>query len=140
MIRLTYGFCSPLAGGFPAARPDSISTRRTTNRLGHPVCTRLGAAVDFIIDDENMLEVAQWIVTNTLFDRLYYYGVDLPVPSASGRTDRQSRVDGDGEIRSAGTTSDLARKIPGVGAGLKSEPHARLGISNMSARLFAQFW
>lgn len=35
------------------------------NRLGHPVCERLGATVDFLIDDENMLDVAQWIVVHT---------------------------------------------------------------------------
>jgi hypothetical protein len=35
--------------------------------------------VDFIVEDENMLEVAQWIVENTTFDRLYYYGADRPI-------------------------------------------------------------
>lgn len=54
------------------------------DRLGHRVCERLGAAVDFIIDDENMLEVARWIVTNTPFDRLYFYGADLPIHVSFG--------------------------------------------------------
>ncbi len=43
------------------------------------MCDRLGAAVDFSVEDENMLEVAQWIVSNTPFDRLYFYGADRPL-------------------------------------------------------------
>ena len=42
-------------------------------------CPRLGAAVDFIVDDEDMIEVAQWIVSNVVFDRMYLYGVDRPI-------------------------------------------------------------
>lgn len=93
MIRLTYGFCGPelaarIPGGIAPKRDQHAA--HDTNHLGQPICNRLGAAVDFIIDDENMLEVAQWIVTNTLFDRLYYYGVDLPVHVSFGpNQDRQ---------------------------------------------------
>lgn len=54
------------------------------NRLGNPVCPRLGAAADFIVDDESMLEVAQWIVANTPFDRLYFYGDDKPIHVSFG--------------------------------------------------------
>jgi hypothetical protein len=54
------------------------------NRRGQPVCARLGAAVDFIVDDENMGEVARWIVANTPFDRLYCYGDDLPLHLSYG--------------------------------------------------------
>ena len=31
-----------------------------------------------------MLEVAQWVVANTPFDRLYYYGDDKPIHVSSG--------------------------------------------------------
>jgi len=31
-----------------------------------------------------MLEVAQWIVENTPFDRLYFYGDDLPIHVSIG--------------------------------------------------------
>jgi hypothetical protein len=31
-----------------------------------------------------MLEVAQWIVANTPFDRLYFYGDDLPLHVSYG--------------------------------------------------------
>ncbi|MBK1716521.1 DNA phosphorothioation-associated putative methyltransferase [Thiocystis violacea] len=93
MIRLTYGFCSPalakrIPGRIDPKRDQHAAHER--NRLGKPVCERLGAAVDFLVEDENMLEVAQWIVANTPFDRLYFYGDDLPVHVSHGPNgDRQ---------------------------------------------------
>lgn len=87
MIRLTYGFCSPalakLIPGRVAHKLDQHSSHEV-NRLGNLVCPRLGAACDFLVDDESMLEVAQWIVGNTKFDRLYFYGNDLPVHVSYG--------------------------------------------------------
>jgi hypothetical protein len=44
-----------------------------------PICDRLGAAVDFIIDDEDMIDVAQWITENLPFDRMYLYGRNKPI-------------------------------------------------------------
>ncbi|WP_176225067.1 hypothetical protein [Methylomagnum ishizawai] len=49
------------------------------NRRGKPVCPRLGAAVDFIVEDEDMAEVARWIMANLPFDRLYFYGKERPI-------------------------------------------------------------
>jgi hypothetical protein len=87
MIRLTFGFCSPeLAKEIPG-RIDPKRDQHAAhelNRRGNPVCERLGAAVDFIVDDESMLEVAQWIVGHTPFDRLYFYGDDLPLHVSFG--------------------------------------------------------
>jgi hypothetical protein len=61
------------------------------NRLGTPICSRVGAAVDFVVDDENMLEVAQWVITNTPFDRLYFYDDDKPIHVSYGpNQDRQA--------------------------------------------------
>ncbi len=81
-INLTYGFSSPALSakidGRIAPKLDQHAGHEC-NRLGKPVCDRLGAAVDLSIDDENMLEVAQWIVSNTPFDRLYFYGADRPL-------------------------------------------------------------
>jgi len=81
-IRLTYGFASPALTskieGRIAPKLDQHASHEC-NRLGKPICDRLGAAVDFIVDDENMLEVAHWIVQNTQFDRLYFYGADRPI-------------------------------------------------------------
>jgi hypothetical protein len=70
MIRLTYGFCSPqLAKEIPGRIEPKLDQHAAheKNRLGAPICSRLGAAVDFIVDDENMQEVAQWLVDNTPF-------------------------------------------------------------------------
>jgi hypothetical protein len=81
-IRLTYGFCSSeLASkieGRIAPKLDQHASHEL-NRKGVPICPRLGAAVDFIVDDEDMIEVAQWIVSNVVFDRMYLYGVDRPI-------------------------------------------------------------
>ena len=87
MVRLTYGFCSPeLARAIPARIAPKLDQHAAHegNRLGRPVCPRLGAAADFIVDDEDMLEVARWVATNTPFDRLYFYGSDLPIHVSYG--------------------------------------------------------
>src|SRR5262249_32777219 len=49
------------------------------NRKGNYVCQRLGAAVDLIVEDENMREVVDWIRENVAFDRLYFYGNTRPI-------------------------------------------------------------
>ena len=87
MIRLTYGFCSPqLAKQIPGRIDPKLDQHAAheLNRLGKPVCERLGAAADFLVEDENMLEVAQWVAANTPFDRLYVYGEDLPIHVSYG--------------------------------------------------------
>jgi len=87
MIRLTFGFCSPelarkIPGRIDPKRDQHAAHER--NRLGRIVCDRLGAAVDFIVEDEDMLEVAQWVAANTPFDRLYFYCSDRPVHVSCG--------------------------------------------------------
>jgi hypothetical protein len=42
------------------------------NTRGKPTCARLGAAADFFVPYQSMLEVAQWVVENTDFDRFYF--------------------------------------------------------------------
>ena len=66
MLRLTYGFCSPALarairarGGGPIDPSRDQHAAHELNRRGNPVCPRFGAAVDFIVDDEDMLEVAR---------------------------------------------------------------------------------
>jgi len=87
MVKLTYGFCSPeLARKIPGRidpKRDQHAAHEV-NRLGNLVCKRLGAACDFMVEDESMLEVAQWVVENTDFDRLYFYGDDLPIHVSYG--------------------------------------------------------
>ena len=63
------------------------------NKKGQPICTRLGAAVDFIIPDMNMRVVANWIATRTPFDRLYFYGDDRPIHVSYGPDNKQDYVD-----------------------------------------------
>ena len=87
MIRLTYGFCSPeLAKLIPARIAPKLDQHvaHEKNRKNQPICARLGAAVDFLVPDENMLEVAEWIAKNISFDRLYFYGVDKPIHVSFG--------------------------------------------------------
>ena len=86
-IRLTYGFCSPELSKLIHARvaPElDQHASHEVNRKGNPICNRLGAACDFIVDDENMREVADWIIANLPFDRLYFYGEDRPLHLSSG--------------------------------------------------------
>ena len=87
MVRLTYGFCSPELSRKIHGRIDPKLDQHASceqNRLGSLICARQGAAADFIVADENMLEVAQWVVANTPFDRLYFYGPDLPIHVSYG--------------------------------------------------------
>lgn len=87
MIRLTYGFCSHELGKHikhrVAPKLDQHAAHER-NSKGNLICPRLGAAVDFIVDDENMREVADWIAANTPFDRLYFYGENRPVHVSYG--------------------------------------------------------
>lgn len=87
MVRLTYGFCSPgLAKhikGRIAPKLDQHAAHEL-NRVGKPVCDRQGAAVDFLVEDEDILEVAKWIADNVPFDRMYLYGPDRPIHISYG--------------------------------------------------------
>lgn len=81
-IRLTYGFCSPelarhIKGGVAPKLDQHASCE--TSRRGGLICARGGAACDFLVEDEDMEEVARWIRANTPFDRLYFYGRDRPI-------------------------------------------------------------
>lgn len=94
-IELTYGFSCPelskvIKKGI-APKLDQHASHEL-NRSGNLICPRLGAAVDFFIRDENMLEVAQWIIENTAFDRLYYYGNDRPLHVSVGPDNKKEIV------------------------------------------------
>jgi hypothetical protein len=86
-ITLTYGFCSrELAKHIPGRITPELDQHASheLNTRGKPICKRLGAAVDFVVSDESMLEVAQWIINNTAFDRLYFYGDSRPLHVSCG--------------------------------------------------------
>jgi DNA phosphorothioation-associated putative methyltransferase len=81
-IRLTYGFCSPALGARISSRVAPKLDQHAShecNKQGKLICERGGAAVDFIVDDEDMVEVAQWISENLQFDRMYLYGRGKPL-------------------------------------------------------------
>ena len=86
-IELTYGFCSRELSKYITHRVDPSRDQHAShevNTRGNLICKRLGAACDFRVPDESMLEVAQWMVENTPFDRLYFYGDDKPVHVSYG--------------------------------------------------------
>jgi DNA phosphorothioation-associated putative methyltransferase len=122
-IRLTYGFCSGALGkhiGERIAPKLDQHASHECNRLGKPICDRLGAAVDFIVEDENMLEVAQWIVHNCPFDRIYFYGSDKPLhvslrETATGQVTLMlpSKQSGHRVPKTIGASSFLTLKIDG---------------------------
>jgi DNA phosphorothioation-associated putative methyltransferase len=81
-IKLTYGFCSTELGRHINKRVAPKLDQHAGHefgRTGKVICDRGGAACDFLIEDEDMLEVADWVIANTPFDRLYFYGSDRPI-------------------------------------------------------------
>jgi hypothetical protein len=93
-IKLTYGFCSSdlsraISGGIAPSLDQHAAHER--NRKGRYVCQRLGAAADFIVDDENMREVVDWISKNVRFDRVYFYGTNRPIHVSFSRQPKRER-------------------------------------------------
>ena len=93
LIELTYGFCSNelsrrIKGGIAPELDQHAAHER--KRGGLPICARLGAAVDFLIRDEDMREVAIWIIANLPFDRLYFYGKARPIHVSFGPENRRN--------------------------------------------------
>ena len=81
-IQLTYGFCSAELGRHITKRVAPKLDQHAAyerGRSGKLICERGGAACDFLIVDEDMREVADWVIANTPFDRLYFYGSDRPI-------------------------------------------------------------
>ncbi|WP_427913913.1 DNA phosphorothioation-associated putative methyltransferase [Ramlibacter sp. MMS24-I3-19] len=86
-IRLTYGFsCPGLAAKIDRRIAPKLDQHSSCElgRSGALVCSRGGAACDFLVEDESMREVADWIIENLPFDRLYYYGHDRPLHVSYG--------------------------------------------------------
>ncbi|MGI9275671.1 MAG: hypothetical protein ACR2PT_12605 [Endozoicomonas sp.] len=103
-LTLTYGFCSPslarerkrlakeqgiVPGIYPALDQHS---GHELNRKGELICTRGGAACDFIVEGISSQVVAAWIVQNLPFDRLYYYAPDRPLHVSYNRQSRAAEV------------------------------------------------
>ncbi len=87
MIKLTYGFCSH---GLALKVRNRIAPKldqhaaHELDGAGRLICERRGAAVDFLIKDENMRDVANWIIGELEFDRLYFYGQSKPIHISYG--------------------------------------------------------
>ncbi|MDM0025739.1 DNA phosphorothioation-associated putative methyltransferase [Variovorax saccharolyticus] len=86
-IRLTYGFCSGELGKHISKRVAPKLDQHAACEVGprkSAICSRMGAACDFVVEDEDMREVAEWIMENLPFDRLYFYGNDRPIHVSIG--------------------------------------------------------
>ncbi|HYC48086.1 MAG TPA: DNA phosphorothioation-associated putative methyltransferase [Burkholderiales bacterium] len=96
MIRLTYAFCSEKLAAHvrkrtaPELDQHAACERRKTGKF---ICSRRGAAVDFIVEHEDMYEVAHWIMQNTPFDRLYVYARDRPLHVSFGPDMKQEAIE-----------------------------------------------
>jgi len=96
MISLTYGFCSHELGKHINNRVAPKLDQHAAHELNtkkNLICPRLGAAIDFIVEDENMREVADWVAENTPFDRLYFYGEDRPIHVSCGPEQKGEYID-----------------------------------------------
>ncbi len=96
MIGLTYGFCSHELGKLIKRRVAPKLDQHAAHELNTKkilICPRLGAAIDFIVEDENMREVADWVAKNTPFDRLYFYGEDRPIHVSYGPEQKGEYID-----------------------------------------------
>lgn len=83
-IDITYGFCSnELSKNIKARIAPSLDQHASfeLNSRGSRICKRDGIAVDFYVTNyaQNMNVIADWIVDNLPFDRLYFYGKDRPL-------------------------------------------------------------
>lgn len=81
-IKLTYGFCSKELSRHIKTRIAPQLDQHASEELtasGALICSRGGAACDFLVEHEDMREVAEWVIGNLPFDRLYFYGSDRPV-------------------------------------------------------------
>ena len=92
-IEITYGFTSPeLLTQIRKLNPTGIAPKldqhacHEHSKKGEVICSRLGAAVDFIAPryKTKMHLVADWISQNTAYDRLYFYGPDRPLHVSYG--------------------------------------------------------
>lgn len=92
-IQLTYGFCSlelarKIHGRIAPALDQHAASEAKRN--GTKICERGGAAADFLVQDEDMEEVARWIIANIPFDRLYYYDRTRPIHVSCGPEDNRA--------------------------------------------------
>ncbi|WP_335900946.1 hypothetical protein [Shewanella algae] len=91
LIDLTFGFCGNDLRKLILAKPNPRIAPRLDQHAAHElnlnnqlICSRLGAAVDFIVPHKSAYDVANWINSRLIFDRLYIYGDNLPIHVSVG--------------------------------------------------------
>lgn len=95
-IILTYGFCSNALSKLIKGRiyPSlDQHAAHEVNSKGKLICERLGAAVDFFVPQTSSRDVANWIIFNLHFDRLYFYGDDKPLHISYGPDHKREVVE-----------------------------------------------
>ena len=81
-VTITYGFCSH---NLQKHIKKNVSPKldqhagSELNSKGNLICPREGFAVDFKIKNTQSSEVAKFIIRNTKFDGLYFYGNNRPL-------------------------------------------------------------
>tara|TARA_A100001015_G_scaffold202510_1_gene226188 strand:+ start:7057 stop:7590 length:534 start_codon:yes stop_codon:yes gene_type:complete len=94
-VTLTYGFC-----GFELSKVIKKNIYPKTdqhagyekNSKNNFICERKGFAADFFVKNISSLKVAQWIVMNCKFDRIYFYGNDKPIHVSINETSSKKIV------------------------------------------------
>lgn len=110
-IRLTYGVsCAQLSNVIPTRIAPNLDQHASyeKSRNGKLICGRGGAACDFLVEDEDMREVVEWLRVNVPFDRIYYYGADRPVHVSIGPENMKAVY----ELRATDTGRKVPRPLP----------------------------
>ncbi len=86
-LEITYGFASLALTRHISGRIDTARDQHAGHDLrsnGTPICRRLGQAVDFRVVGVSSRIICGWIAKHLAFDRLYFYGDDLPLHVSAG--------------------------------------------------------
>ena len=92
---ITYGFCGNelkkeiKKNIYPKTDQHSGFEK---NSKGELICQRMGFASDFKVNNLSSLTLAQWVVKNCKFDRLYFYGEDRPIHVSTNQIPTQKIV------------------------------------------------
>lgn len=83
---ITYGFTSfPLKKFIQKASPSGTAptldqhSSHETNSMGKQICSRGGAACDFLMEGVATSDIVRFITRNLNYDRIYYYGNNRPL-------------------------------------------------------------
>ena len=109
-IELTYGFSGRELSNRVKRKVGRVAPEldqhaaHEENSKGKMICPRGGAAVDFRVPGRSSLELARWVVRHAPYDRLYFYGDQLPIHVSSA-------LDPIGQIVVM-TSNDSGQRVP----------------------------